>query len=230
MTTDNAEDSLAVMLYIEAFFEGFDKKIAFLSELYEMKRRDEACVLCACYIDWLASALYWPDERNNFNFVRVLMEFGGNEIFSYIHPKMLEDAIQNKTIKRTKPVLKWTAIYDKISPALQKAYGRLYDQKEIISLLPPLVSSPEIENIKKELWRGTYAAIVYVKFRNPAVHEFGPPSGTTFQNTLFKGQQVPAIDFKMLYTSLKLIAAIAQGKSITSKKWFGHDYETSDQG
>jgi len=221
MTTISDDKNLqAKMKFIKAFFDDLDSKIAFLYELYNNGHRDEARVLCSCYIDWLASALYWPEERNNFNFVRILKEHGGEEIFPYIHPKMLEDALLKKAKSN-----KWIAICNKMSPALQQARGRFYDEQEIIDLLSPLLNNSEIEDVKKELWRGTFAAIVYAQVRNLSVHSFGPPDGITFDNTTFKGKPVPTIDFTMLHTSLKRVAITAKEISINSAKWFGHDYK-----
>ena len=221
-TTSDEENRQAKINFIRAFLNGLDTKTVFLDELYKTGHRDEARVLCSCYIDWLASALYWPEERNNFNFVRILKEHGGEEIFIYIHPKMLKDAFL-KLIKRKNK--KWTTIHKKISPALQQSQGKLYAEQEIIDLLSPLVSNSEMEDIKKEMWRGTFAAIVYERFRNPSVHAFGPSAGITFDNTTFKGQPVPSIEFSMLYNCLKRIMAAAKEKSLSTEKWFGHDFE-----
>ncbi|MCJ7811345.1 MAG: hypothetical protein MUP62_04040 [Dehalococcoidia bacterium] len=222
MTTIPDDENLqAKVNFIRAFFDDLDNRITFLGDLYTSGRRDEARVLCSCYIDGLASALYWPEERNNFNFVRALKEYGGEEIFPYIHPKMLEDALLKKAANSSK----WETISKKISPTLQKARGRFYDEQEVINLLSPLLNNSEIGDVQKELWRGTFAAIIYSQVRIPAVHGFGPSDGITFDKWTFKGQQVPAIEFTMLKNSLKRIADVAKGKSLNSKKWFGHDYE-----
>jgi len=222
MTTIPDDENLqAKVNFIKAFFDDLDNRIAFLGDLYTSGRRDEARVLSSCYIDGLASALYWPEERNNFNFVRALKEYGSEEIFRYIHPKMLEDALLKKAANNSK----WKNISQKISPTLQKARGRFYDEQEITNLLSPLLNKSEMGDVQKELWRGTFAAIVYSQVRIPAVHGFGPPDGITFDKTTFKGQQVPAIEFTMLKNSLKRIAGAARGESLNSKKWFGHDYE-----
>lgn len=212
------------MEFIKSWFDDLDNKIIFLDELYNNRHRNEAFVLCCCYIDWLAAALYWPEEQNNFNFVRILKEYGEHEIFSYIHTKMLEEALHKKTTNRNKLVRKWVAIYNKIISKLQQARGRLYDEREIICLLSPLVNNSEIEDIKKELWRGTYAAIVYAEVRIPSVHGLGPLDGLTFNNTTYKNRPVPPIDFNMMHTSLKVIARMAKEISHTTGKWFGHDY------
>lgn len=207
------------MEFIKAFFNDLDRKIAFLAELYNSGHQDEARVLCSCYIDWLASALYWPEERNNFNFVRILKEYGGEEIFSYIHPKMLEASLLKKANGK-----KWAVIHNKTSQILQQARGRLYAEQETIDLLSSVLNNNEIGDIKKELWRGSFAAIVYNEVRNLSVHSFGPPDGITFDNTLFKKQQCPLIDFALVYRTLKRIASVVREISLNSTKWFGHDY------
>jgi hypothetical protein len=209
------------MEFIRAFFDEFDKKADYLEELYKSNHRDEARILCSCYIDSLASALYWPDERTNFNYVRSLKEHGGKDIFSHIHPKMLDEAV-HKLSKRSS---KWTTIHASMSGTLQGADKKLYDEQGIILLLAPLLSSSEMEQIKQELWRGTFAAIVYDRFRIAAVHGFGPPDGTTFDRTTFQGQPVPAIDFSMVHDCLKRVITVAKELSEKTGRWFGHDYK-----
>lgn len=218
MTPASDDDLKAKVEFIKTFFDDLDKKIAFLDELYSNSRRDEARVLCSCYIDWLASALYWPEERNNFNFVRILKEYGAEEIFSFIHPKMIEASLSKKASE------KWIAIHKKTSPVFQEALGRLYDEHEIIALLSSVLNNEEIEDIKKELWRGSFAAIVYSEVRNVSVHSFGPPDGISFDNTLFKGQPCPQIDFDLAHKTLKSLASAVREISLNSTKWFGHDY------
>lgn len=217
------ENLQAKMKFIEAFFGDLAIKIAFLKELYNTGHSDEARILCSCYIDSLASGLYWPEEQNKFNFVQVLKEHGGEEIFSYIHLKMLEDALLKKTKSK-----KWGAICAKIFPVLQQDSGKLYHQDEVIDLILPFLKDSEIDEVKKELWRGSFAAIAYAQVRNLSVHFFGPPEGITFSNTTFQGVQCPAIEFDLLHKSLKHIAIAAKEKSVNSKKWFGHDFEIED--
>lgn len=209
------------MELIRAFFDAFDEKAGFLEALYKSDHRDEARTLCSCYIDGLASALYWPDERTNFNYVKSLKEHSGKDIFSYIHPKMLDEA----HYKLSKGSNKWTAIHASISGTLQAADKRLYAEQEIIELLATLLSGAEMEHIKRELWRGTFAAIVYDRFRIAAVHGFGPPDGTTFDRTTFRGQPIPPIDFSMVHDCLKRVIAVAKELSERTGRWFGHDYK-----
>jgi hypothetical protein len=211
---------------IAAFFNDLDSKIEFLKELSSSWHRDEARILCSCYIDWLASGLYWPDERNNFNFVRVLKEYGGDDIFSHIHLKMLERAISRLGTNPNdkKPIRKWEDIYKKIVPMLKQAPKRLYNEQEIITLLSPSVTPKELDDLRKNFWRGTFAAIIYSNGRIPSVHGLGPVT-ISFDKTTFRDQPVPPIDFSMLHTCVKHIAVAARERSITAGKLFGHDFE-----
>lgn len=223
MTPEQDEENRRAKLgFIRAFFEDLDDKIAFLDDLNRAGRRVEARVLCSCYIDGLASALYWPEERSNYNFVQILKEHGGEEIFSYIHSKKLEDEILN-LIERGQR--KWRHIYEKISSVLQRGRERLSEEQEIITLLSPLITDEERALLKKEMWRGTFAAIVYNEVRIPSAHGFGPPDGITFEGTTFRDQPVPPIEFPMLRRCLSNIASAAKEKSLRTEKWFGHDFD-----
>jgi hypothetical protein len=217
--SDDEENRQAKLEFIKAFFKDLEDKIAFLDELYSLKRRDEAKVLCSCYIDALAANLYWPEERSNYNFVRILNEYSKEEIISYIHPKMLGDALSRKNGR------KWKTINDKILSTLKDSRGRLYNDSEILEILSPLVNSTELDKIKQELWRGTYAAIIYNEVRIPSVHGFGTADGITFDKTTFKGQPAPPIEFPLLYGCLKDIEFRVRNLSLSTEKWFGHDFE-----
>ena len=111
---------------VKVFFDDYDKKIRYLEYLYNNGQREEARILCPCYIDSMASALYWPEERNNFNYVRILKEHSDKEIFSYIHLKMLDQEL-HRLASRSK---KWVAIYSKVSHGLQRSLGRLYSDRK----------------------------------------------------------------------------------------------------
>jgi len=215
------EDHKSKMKFISAFFDDFDKKTAYLEDLYESGLRDEARILCSCYIDSLASALYWPDERTNYNYVKCLIEHGGKEIFSYIHPKMLDEAFS----KLSRRGGKWTAIYAIVTGSLQMADRRLFGEHEIIDLLIPLLTREEMETVKPELWRGSFSAIIYDRYRVASVHGFGSPDATTFDGTTFQDQPVPAIDFIMVHDCLTKIIGVVRELSERTGKWFAHDFE-----
>ena len=207
----------AKMEFIRAFFDDFDEKVAYLEDLYKSNHRDEAAILCSCYIDSLALALYFPDDRSNFNFVKCLREHGSDDIFSHFHPIMLDEALR----KLSKRGGKWAKIYTTVTGTLKTMDKRLYSDREITDLLTTLLNTSGMKDIEQQLWRGTFAAIVYERFRIAAVHGFGPPDGTTFDSTTFKDRPVPVIDYSMVHNCLKRIVALARDVSEKTGRWFG---------
>ena len=211
----------AKLRFISAFFDDMEKKAAYLEELYRSKHRDEARILCSCYIDWLASALYWPNNQTNLNYVRSLRECSNEAIFLHIHPKMLIQAFA-KLSGRGK---KWATIHVKTLDVLSGAEKRLHGEEETMDMLAPKLDQAELQDVKREIWRGTFASVVYDQFRVASVHAFGPPDSTTFDGTTFEDKPVPNIDFFMVHDCLKKIIAAARRVSVETGKWFGHDYK-----
>lgn len=205
--------------FILAFFDDMDDKIAFLDKLYKAGHKDEAQILSACYIDGFSSNLYRQEKKGNkFNFIKALKEHGGEDIFSLIHPQMLVDDLP-------KEGKKWKIIREKISLTFQQLNSQLYREQEIIALLSTSLNESEINKIKNEFYRGTFAAIIYHYYRNMATHGFGPTT-TSFGNTTINGHPPPNIDFNLVYKALKNVALAARNKSINSNMWFGHDFIT----
>ena len=209
------ENQRAKLKSISAFFDNLDMKIKFLVELANSGHRDEAFLLCCCYIDWLGLG-FWPNEGSHFSFVHVLTEYGGEEVLLCIHPKMLEEALAELKGKWAGVVLK------KVLPIFRQSRGKVYNQDDMIGLLYPKLTTNEQARLKGHFWRGTLAAIIYSKIRSPAVHQFGALD-VSFDNTTFQGLPVPTINFQMLHKCLKRIANAAREKSLSTEKWFGHD-------
>lgn len=134
---------------------------------------------------------------------------------------MLDDALS----RLSEGSNKWKAIHDHVSDALGAAAGKLYEEREMVELIEPFLDVVAMQKLVREFWRGSFAAIVYDRFRVAAVHGFGPPDGTTFDGTTFQGNPVPPIDFAMVHDCLKKIVAVSRAVSEQSGKWFGHDFE-----
>ena len=101
----------------------------------------------------------------------MLKKYSENELFGYIHPKMLIKTFVGGRIK------KLNKIGGKIEAILKKHSDQFYSDREILNFAKPLLNSDEIEILTDNLWRGTYAAIAYEDVRCPAVHRF---SGDAF--------------------------------------------------
>ncbi len=83
--------------FIRAYFDDLKERIAFLKDLNEGRHRDEALMLCRCYIEALGSRQY-HESRKLKNYSRILEEHGGNDIFALIHPKQLRQVLANQRL------------------------------------------------------------------------------------------------------------------------------------
>ena len=95
--SDNPVDSdqKAKAGFIKAYFDDLAQRSTFLAELAETGHQKEALLLCCCYIEGIANHLCWPGSRNKQNFVRVLKEYGGEEVLCRIHPGQLRRSLDN---------------------------------------------------------------------------------------------------------------------------------------
>jgi len=196
-----------------------ESKTAFLLALAGNRHRDEATILCSCYIEWLGLGLYGAnDNSSHFRYVRAIVEHGGEGLLSYIHPKMLRDGLSKLTGKTAR------AIIEKLSHMLTKPYGRVYSDEEFITIAMKTLTNPEADYLKKHLWKGTLAAVAYSIFRNSGVHAFGAPDSISFDNTYtLDGRPIPNITFDMLHIYLTRILTYAKEVSLRTGLWFGRE-------
>ncbi len=72
---------------METFFDDLEQRAAFLAELFDGGRQDEALTLCCCYIDGLGGLLYGRSCTGSArNFSRILREHGGERELDLISP------------------------------------------------------------------------------------------------------------------------------------------------
>lgn len=119
---------------------------------------------------------------------------------------------------------KWKAIHEEVFDKLKEVERRFYEEREVVEMITPLLEPCQVKIVSRELWRGSFAAIVYEQFRVLAVHNFGPPDGITFDGITFQSKPVAQIDFHIIQDCLKKIASFARRVSEELGKWFGHDY------
>src|SRR5574341_345917 len=79
--------------YIKAYFDDLQSRVAFLAELDDKGRKNEALMLCCCYIEALGSRQSREPDRKAKNYCSVLAEHGNNEIWRLIHPKQLKNVL-----------------------------------------------------------------------------------------------------------------------------------------
>jgi hypothetical protein len=217
---DMDENQKAKLKFIEAYFDDLERKIAFLEELFRDNHKEEALLLCCCYIEGLGNYLYWHEEGCWKNFVRILIEHGNNRIFCHIHPLQLQRAFANTNNPRS-----INKIGEKLDSLLNESVQKLFSEEEILELVRPVLDEDELEKLRERVWKGTFAAIAYEHIRNPLVHELGAVE-VSFSETTFMGEPVPNLDFPLLYTPLQRIHTTMKGLSLRSRRWFGHDFKS----
>ncbi len=209
---------------IESYFQNLKRRSSLLVKLDDSEYKEEAQLLCCCYIESLGSAFYASDTGSRKNFVRVLKQYGREEVLWQIHPKQLQIWLSEPRQKRL------GRIRTALNAVLENAEKKLYTEDEILALGKPRLSVQDFDYLKANLWRGTIAAIAYQRIRNRLVHEMGGPDAVTFEGTSFKGEQVPALDFSLLHRALCRIIEAMLAISLKEEKFYGHDLKASAEG
>lgn len=209
------EDREAKAEFIQAYFEDLQQRVMLLPRLDAANHRDEALLLCCCYIDGLAGSLYWPEEASARNFSKILEEHGGEEVLWHIHPKQLLEAFDSKKSLR--------GLACKIAGIFGAPDHRLRTADEMVGELSGELTPAETEQLRREVWRGTLSHLVYTQIRCRLVHALGATPLLLSQTTL-RGQSVPDLDFALLHRALRRICTVAADRSTTTTRWFGHDF------
>jgi hypothetical protein len=212
----DAHDKAAKLEFIRAFFDYAVDRSAFLRQLFDQGRQDEAVTLCCCYIDGLANMVYWDSDRSQFNFVRLLREHGK-------HPD-LEKATALaliRWIETSRAALAPIAV--KIRQHMSAELTRIQPEVELRARLQRLLSPPDFQQLSHELWRATLASIAYQRMRVPFVHRLGGPAAVVVGSGDHRSADVIHIDFGVLHAALDAIIAHFRELSISTGRWFGHD-------
>lgn len=204
---------------IEAYFNRFKERIAFLEELYRSSHRTEAMLLCCCYIDGLGSNLYPGEDLNKRAFVRVLREHAGSNLLSGVPASFFHERLEAAHAPGR-------AISEKLKPVFSPSELELLRPSRILSEGENRLCDVEFEVLKKHIWRATIAAIVYEELRCQYVHDLGGPAGLRFGESAFEGNPVPRIDFSVLHSCAEEILEACRKISLSTGRWFGHDFET----
>ena len=196
---------------IQAYFDDLEKRIDFLKELYNGHHADEALMLCCCYIEALGSRQYHDSNRKAKNYYRILVEFSGNNIFAFVHPKQLKNVLKDK--KLFKPNI------GQIDPIIDGFGKELIPQQEVSDRLAPVVTEKQMNWLNDNLFKGTMAAISYDRVRSDLVHDIST-SNLTFSETTFDGKPVPDMNFELLYPALMKIFDSLKEMSLKTNTWY----------
>ncbi len=213
------------MDYIEAFFKVLNDKVAFLRRLFDSSHQDEAMTLCCVYIDGLGQAIYFPDKRSSFNFIRALREHGEQPeqpYFDLVFPTGLVRWVDAWVKDKEEKHPQFRGLSTKVDSALASVKGQLVSEADLRRVLSQGLSHNEFQIVSPELWHGTLAYVAYQRLRSPFVHTLRGYSGVSFGQTTYNGQPVPEIDFSRLYGALESVIRYAYKISVESGKFFGY--------
>ena len=206
--TDNDSDKAFM---IQAYFDDLEKRIAFLKELNEGDHKDEALMLCCCYIEALGSRQYHDSDRKAKNYCRILGEHSGDNLFALIHPKQLKNVLMNKKLFQTN--------FTQIETIIAGFGKELIRQKVVFDSLSPVITKDQLNWLNDNLFKGTMAAISYERVRSELVHDIST-SNLTFNETKFDGNPVPDMNFELLYPALMNIFRGLKEISLKTNKWY----------
>ncbi len=200
--------------FIEAYFFNLERRIKLTKSLYEKQdAKPEALLLCCCYIEGIGNWFY-SEQGATETFVRVLRERGDEPFLLSVHPKRLAEALP-KNDSRTMG----------LATSVMTLWGlppfELLSENDFISRASNSLSSPQLEILEREVWRGTIAALTYGEVRGRLVHSLGAGIPISFDQSTWRGNPAPPIDFQLLYGVLGRIFAYAKQISLSTNKFFG---------
>ncbi len=198
------------------FFDDMEQRLAFLAQLEADGHQDEALTLCLVHIDRFAQWLRWPSTATGPNFVSALVEFGRQPVLGRLHPLQFIRAL-----RRMKHP--WPQIAEKIETVFPGPNYEVFEPKEFVPRLSFQVQASQLLAIEQELWRGTIANVAYTYLRNPAVHGFGASPSLSFDQTSYRGEEVPALSFALLHPCAGHLLQEGRRRTEETVEWFGND-------
>ena len=197
------------------YFGEWESRVAFLDALAAKSHADEALLLACCYVDVFGNNLYGGAGHRNF--VRVLVQHGGNPALGLIHPSQVHNWLVSSDAVWCKD------LHSKLDGHLKKLTGQLFTDAEFALAVQPPLMAEEVEKIRPHLWRGTLASVIYTNVRCEAVHSF-PPVRVSFGLTTFGGKPLEPLDYTSIAPAVKSILAYVKATSLESGKYYGHDF------
>jgi hypothetical protein len=190
------EDQIDNAFFIQAYFDELEQRIAFLKELNEGGHKSEALMLCCCYIEALGTRKYHEPEKKSKNYSQVLQEYGGNDLFEFVHPEQLKRVLANQ--KLFKPN------FFNIEPIINSFGNELLSKEVVVKRLLRAITREQLAWLRDNMFKATIAAVSYEWVRGNLVHHIGT-GDVTFDETMIKGNAVPDLNFELLYPALRNI-------------------------
>ncbi|HEX5361572.1 MAG TPA: hypothetical protein VFW49_10860 [Fluviicoccus sp.] len=202
----------AKAFFIAAYFKDLQDRVLFLQELYAMGRREEALLLCCCYIEALGSRLSADPKAKAKNYCDILMSHGGNDLWHLIYPSQI------------KSVLSGMPLFKDVLPALSQHINmigmELICPQDLISLLINILNHDQLKWLRANTFKGSMAYFSYQQIRSELVHDISTAHSLSFGSPQYHGNPIPSIDFPLLYSSLRKIVTSLESISKSSGKWW----------
>jgi hypothetical protein len=205
------EDKDATKSYfIKAYFDDLQSRVGFLAELHATGRKNEALLLCCCYIEALGSRASGDSEKAR-NYCSILVQHGGSEIWRLVHPKQLRNVLASKPL--------FVDVFSQLEPLIAESGKQLIDPDELLARLNPILTETQQNWLQRYVFRGSMANISYERIRCELVHDISA-NDVSFSETIYDGNPVPNLDFEMLYSSLRKIVDALQESAVSSNRWW----------
>jgi len=199
----NVENNVFELEALSAFCEDWNRRIVFLGELSERGRRDEALILCCCYIEAIGTWFTGWERGGKETFAMALLTYAGGDIFSRINPWLLFEEIRRK-----EDTVKWEIILDKLESAFTGFNATFYPSAEITEACRSALSGEEFTVLDKSIWMGTMANPAYSITKCEGVHN---------GSATLKGCGEIALDFQLFYPALQRVFEVARRLIMSGK-------------
>jgi hypothetical protein len=156
---------------IQAYFDNIEARLERLRRIADQSFTEEALILACCYLNGLAQARFVGVRDDTKLFTDLLRSYGG-------HPELFERVSRVEIIHRVnsdpfapKELHEHAAVSQQIVTRFGDSASVNGDPTEA-ELLNALAAAPCVDpnNLKVNLWRYTYGAILYRRWRSPGVH------------------------------------------------------------
>lgn len=197
----NVENNDLEIQALSMFCEGWSTRIRALPDLFEKGFRDEALILCCCYIETIGKWLsrYTADDREIF--AKTLLRYGDDEIFGRLNAVLLLGALRQGDVAEE-------GIFGKLRPVLGPFPDSFLPREEIVGACRAALTVEEFTLLNESFWMGSLAC---------AAHAITGCSGVQ-NGSLAVGSFVDAVlDFRLFYAALTRIFDRARGMIMAGK-------------
>jgi hypothetical protein len=215
--SDKGSLAAAKQAVMGEYFDKWAQRMAFLDQLAASDHADEALLLACCYIDALANNLYPGDEGSHRKFVRVLSEHSNNSVFAAVYPPEILAFLASRDASWAKQ------FHDRLASHLKSLVGPLLGEDAFLGALQPPLNAQECEHLRRHLWRGTIASVLYTHVRSEAVHNF-PPMNVVFGVSVFGGEPMRDLNYHLVGPAAKAVLTVCHDISLSTGKYYGHDF------